>query len=269
MAQNQPISKISQSIINSAVKPAFIPFIVSGYPDMDTTKKLIKLFEKSGAAAVELGIPFSDPLADGPVIQNAAKMALNNGVNINKIFEMLSKIKAEITVPVILFSYINPVIRFGMEEFLRQAQAADVRGVIIPDLPIEESTEFALLCNKYNIDHIMLIAPNTEKDRINKISSASKGFIYLVSSTGVTGVRESFSSLLSNLVNEIKAVTNTPVSVGFGISKSEHIEELKNINVDGAIVGSALIKIIDEYKSNQELLLNKISEYIKSLYSRC
>jgi tryptophan synthase alpha chain len=267
MAQDQLTSKISESIISSNKKPAFIPFIVSGYPDIETTGKLIKLFQNHGAAAVELGISFSDPLADGPVIQNAAKIALDNGITINKIFELLINTKDKISIPVILFSYINPVIRYGMEEFLKQAKSANVSGVIIPDLPIEESEEFAVLCEKYDVDLIMLVAPNSDKERIRMISKASRGFIYLVSSIGVTGVRESFSSLLTDLVNEIKSVTDVPVSVGFGISKPEHIIDLQKLKVDGAIVGSALIKIIDNYKHDQSLLLEEVSKYITELYS--
>jgi len=268
MAQDSLTSKISLSIKNSGKKPAFIPFIVSGYPDLETTGKLLLLLQKHKAAAIELGIPFSDPLADGPVIQNAAKKAIDNGVTIDKIFGLLQSLKNDLKTPVILFSYINPIIRYGFEEFLIKAKDVNVSGVIIPDLPIEESEEFAALCKKYDMDLIMLVAPTSDKERVLQISRASKGFIYLVSSTGVTGVRESFSSVLSELVKEIKSVSNIPVAVGFGISKPEHILELQNLGVDGAIIGSALIKIIDNSGNDRNLLLNNISNYINSLYSQ-
>jgi len=268
MVQDPLTSKISLSINNSIKKPAFIPFIVSGYPDLKTTGELILLFQKHKAAAIELGIPFSDPLADGPVIQSAAKKALDNGATIDKIFNLLQNLKNNLKTPIILFSYINPIIRYGYEEFLKKAKDANVSGVIIPDLPVEESEEFAALCEKYDIDLIMLIAPTSDKERVLKISKASKGFIYLVSSTGVTGVRESFSSILSDLVKEIKSVSQVPVAVGFGISKPEHIVELKDLGAEGAIIGSALIKIIDGSMDNKELLLNNISTYINSLYSQ-
>jgi len=266
MVQDFLTSKISLSISKSK-KPAFIPFIVSGYPDMQITKNLLLLFQKYNAAAIELGIPFSDPLADGAVIQNAARIAINNGVTIDGIFELLQSLKNELQTPVILFSYINLIIRYGLERFVKNAKDANVSGIIVPDLPIEESGEFAKLCEKYNIDLIMLIAPNSDKERIVKISQASKGFIYLVSSTGVTGVRDSFSSLLSDLVKEIKSVSNVPVAVGFGISKPEHITELKNLGVDGAIIGSALIKIIDNSLNDHSSMINNMSVYISSLFS--
>ena len=265
MAQDDLISKIQHSI-NTSSKPAFIPFIVSGYPDFETTKKLLKLFEEKNAAAVELGIPFSDPLADGPVIQKASKASLEKGTNINKIFEMLEEIKASCKIPIILFTYYNPVLNYGEKEFIKKASEVNVSGLIIPDLPLEESEKLSQECKAYNIDLIMLISPTSDKERIEKLAKASSGFIYLVSSTGVTGVRSSFSEKLGNILDKLKTVTRIPVAVGFGVSKKEHIRELKAINVDAAIVGSAIIKIIDEYKQDREALIGKIGEYIDELF---
>ena len=266
MAQEELISKIQDSINKSSKKPALIPFIVSGYPDFETTKKLLKLFEEKKVAAIELGIPFSDPLADGPVIQKASKISLENGTNIDKIFEMLEDIKENFSTPIILFTYYNPVLSFGVEKFIRKAASLNVSGIIIPDLPLEESEEVSEICKENNIDLIMLVSPTSNIERIEKIAKASAGFIYLVSSTGVTGVRESFSEQLGNILSKIKSFTKIPVAVGFGISKSEHIRELKELNADAAIIGSAIIKLIDQYKDDKILLINKMSEYLDSLY---
>ncbi|MFH0702566.1 MAG: tryptophan synthase subunit alpha [bacterium] len=262
MAQ-EDMTKISDSIKNNNKKPALIPFIVSGYPNIETTRDLLYVFEKLEVAAVELGVPFSDPLADGIVIQKAAKSALELGINLDKIFNLLEKI--DLKIPIILFSYFNPILSYGIKDFINKAKLTNVAGIIIPDLPVEESKEFSMLCQINNIDFIMLVAPTSNKDRIINISKKSSGFIYLVSSTGVTGVRDNFSNILSNIVTEIKKVTDTPIAVGFGVSKPEHISSLKELDVDGAIIGSALIKIIDQYKNEKELLLSKVYEYLNSL----
>lgn len=266
MAQEELISKIQHSISNSSLKPALIPFIVSGYPDFETTKNLLKLFAEKKVAAIELGIPFSDPLADGPVIQKASKISLENGTNIDKIFEMLEEIKADFATPIILFTYYNPVLSFGADEFIKKAASLNVSGLIIPDLPLEESEEVSKTCKENNIDMIMLVTPTSDIDRIEKIAKASSGFIYLVSSTGVTGVREGFSSLLGDILQKIKIFTKIPVAVGFGISKAEHIKELSALDADAAIVGSAIIKLIDQYKDDKTLMITKMSEYLDNLY---
>ena len=263
MVQEELISKIEDSINKSNIKPALIPFIVSGYPDFETTKSLLRLFEEKNVAAIELGIPFSDPLADGAVIQKASKLSLETGTNINKIFAMLEEIRNNFFTPIILFTYYNPVLSFGTENFIKKAAYLNVSGIIIPDLPLEESEEVSKTCRENNIDLIMLVSPTSNIERIEKIARASAGFIYLVSSTGVTGVRESFSEQLGNILSEIKSFTKTPVAVGFGISKSEHIRELKDLNADAAIIGSAIIKLIDQYKDD---IINKMSEYLDSLY---
>ncbi len=266
MAQEELISKIQYSIDKAEKKPTLIPFIVSGYPDFDTTKKLLKLFEGKKVAAIELGVPFSDPLADGLVIQSASKISLENGTNINKIFDMLSEIKDDFSTPIILFTYYNPVMSYGQEEFIKKAASLNVSGVIVPDLPLEESESFSKTCKENNIDLIMLVSPTSKEKRIEKISKASSGFVYLVSSTGVTGVRESFSSMLGNILQQIKNYTNIPVAIGFGISKAEHIKELKKLDADAVIIGSAIIKLIDLYKKDKDLLISKMSEYLDSLY---
>ncbi|EKE03885.1 MAG: tryptophan synthase subunit alpha [uncultured bacterium] len=261
------MSRISNSIKENYNNPALIPFIVSGYPNIETTKDLLFLFQEHKVAAIELGVPFSDPLADGPVIQKAAKSALETGINLDTIFDLLIDIRENIQTPIILFSYFNPILSYGLNNFISKAKSANVAGIIIPDLPIEESEEISELCQENNIDFVMLVAPTSDKDRIRSISQKASGFIYLVSSTGVTGVRDSFSETLSSIITEIKNTVSTPIAVGFGVSKPEHIASLKELNADGAIIGSALVKIIDQYKDEKALLLSKISEYLDSLYN--
>ncbi|OGI00003.1 MAG: tryptophan synthase subunit alpha [Candidatus Melainabacteria bacterium GWF2_37_15] len=261
----QNISRIQNSIQNSRNKPAFIPFVVAGFPDLETTKDLIKLFEQKGAAAVEIGFPHSDPLADGPVIQQAAKYSLENGINADKIFNTLEEIKAEISVPIILFTYFNPVFKYGIKRFLEKAAAVNAAGLIIPDLPLEESEEIKILCKKFNMDFIMLVSPASGTERIQNIARNSSGFIYLVSSTGVTGVRKDFSEKLTNIFREIKAVTTTPVAVGFGVSAPEHVQKLRTLGAEGFIIGSAIVKIIDKYKDNKMILLDNLHNYLKTM----
>jgi len=266
MVQEGLISKISNSIKDSQKKPALIPFIVSGYPDIEITKNLLLKFQESGVAAIELGVPFSDPLADGAVIQKASKEALAAGINLDKIFDMLDEMGEKIKTPIILFSYFNPILAYGVENFIQKASKLNVAGLIVPDLPIEESEAISSLCIKENIDFIKLIAPTSDKSRISKISKGSTGFIYLVSSTGVTGVREGFSDILSEITADIKNTTDIPVAVGFGVSKPEHIKELKKLGADAVIVGSAIVKLMEQYKEDKSLLISKVELYLNSLY---
>ncbi len=260
-------SKIQNSILESKKQPALIPFVTAGFPDLQVTKELLYKFQEKNVAAIELGIPFSDPLADGPVIQGASKYAIDNGITLNKIFELLNSIKGNFNTPIILFTYFNIILNYGLEGFVKKASELNISGIISPDLPVEEAQSFKQLCEKYNIDFIMLVAPTSGKERIKKIVTTSSGFIYLVSSTGVTGVREGFSQVLSDILEEIKKYTNTPVSVGFGVSKPEHIKELKNLGVQGAIIGSAFIKIIDEHKGDKPKVLSSVSDFIDRLYA--
>ncbi len=258
-------SKIQHSILKSKTNPAFIPFIVAGFPDMDTTGELIKLFENRGAAAVEVGFPHSDPLADGPVIRQASKYSLESGTDTDKIFNFLDGIKRDISVPIILFTCFNPVFKYGIEKFIQKASSVRSAGLIIPDLPFEESEEVSLLCKKYGIDLIMLVSPASGPERIQKIALKSDGFIYLVSSTGVTGVRQGFSEKISGIFREIKKVTDKPVAVGFGVSTPAQVRDLRELGAEGFITGSAIIRIIDEYKDNKGVLPDKLNDYISGL----
>lgn len=260
-------SKIQQSILANGRKPALLPFIEVGYPDLEFSKRLFYFFQEKGAAAIEVGIPFSDPLADGPVIQKASKIALDNGTSLKKAFDLLREIKADINIPLILFSYLNPILHMGLDKFVEELKDCNVAGVIIPDLPIEEAEELQRKLKQVEIDFIMLISPASGKERVRNIAKNSSGFIYLVSSMGVTGIREGFSAILGNVFSEIKAATSTPVAVGFGVSKPEHIVSLRDMGVEGAVIASAFIKIIDECTGDRELAVKKLDEYIDKLYS--
>ncbi len=267
MEQEALISRIQNSINKSGKEPAFIPFVEVGYPNIEFSKKLCYLFQEKNAAAIEIGVPFSDPLADGPVIQRAAKKALDNGVTLKKTFEFLEEIKKDIKTPLILFSYFNPILSLGIDNFIEELKRTNVAGVIIPDLPLEESDIISEKCKSNNIDFIMLIAPTSDDKRIKAISQKSAGFIYLVSSTGVTGVREDFSDSLATIIGKIKSYTSTPIAIGFGVSKPEHIQQFKELNADGVIIASAFIKLIEQYQDNQEKALKKLSLYIDTLYN--
>lgn len=266
MAHAESTLNIENSVRQSGLKPAFIPFIVAGHPNFTVTKKLIKLFEEKKASAVEIGIPFSDPLADGPVIQKASKLALDNGANIHKIFDMLEEIKNDCNVPLIMFSNYNPVLHYGESEFVKKAAEVNVSGLIIPDLPPEEADVILKSCKEHNIDFTFLVTPTSEPERIKLIASQSAGFVYLVSSTGVTGVRETFSDKLGNILGELKKTAKVPVGVGFGISKPEHIKELKELGTDAAIIGSAIVRLVEEYKDDTAVLIDKVSSYIDELF---
>ncbi len=267
--EQEAISRIQRSIADSSKKPAFLPFVeAAGYPDMEFSKELFYFFEKKGAAAIEVGIPFSDPLADGPIIQKASKIALQNGVNLKKVFNLLGEIKKDIKVPLILFSYLNPVLSFGLDNFVKELKDKNVAGVIIPDLPPEESEELVALLKKDNIDFIFLISPTSGDERIKNISEKSSGFIYLVSSVGVTGVREGFSSMLGSVFSKIKACTSLPAAVGFGVSRPEHIASLRELGIEGVVIASAFLKIIDRYSDDRDLALKKLDEYIETLYKQ-
>lgn len=268
-------TRLELAILDSPLKPAFIPFVVAGFPSLNATKNILKLFNKKNAAAIELGLPFSDPLADGASIQKASKAALEVGANLNNIFSTLEELKVEVPgfkTPIVLFTYFNPVLSYGVGDFIRKAHSLGVSGLIIPDLPLEESEEVQKLCGKNNINFIMLVSPTSGEERTKKIANASEGFIYLVSTTGVTGAREDLVDILKNkripeIIENIKKVTKIPVAVGFGVSKASHIRALKQIKADAAIVGSAVINIIDEFRYDEALVIEKLSEYIDELYS--
>jgi tryptophan synthase alpha chain len=227
-------------------KKAFVPFVTAGDPNLETTKDVIKALIKAGASIIEIGIPFSDPIAEGNTIMEADIRALASGTTVDKIFEMVKELRKENeSFPFVFMTYLNPVFSYGYDRFFKKAQELNMLGIIIPDMPYEEKKEAEKYAKKYNQKVISLIAPTSE-DRIKKIAEASEGFIYLVSSLGVTGVRNEFKFDLKEIVNEIRKYTNVPVAIGFGISKPEHVKSMCAY-ADGVIVGSAIVRIVEEH----------------------
>lgn len=244
-------------------KKAFIVFITAGYPSMAMTKSLIYELSRQGADIIELGVPFSDPIADGPIIQEASQSALKKKVNISTILDLVKEIRRDLDTPIVLMSYYNPILRFGEEKFIRQASSKGVDGVIIPDLPPEEAHPFIALARRHNLDTIFFLAPTSSLKRIKFISGASRGFIYYVSLTGVTGPKKKLPTDLANKIRLIKRHTNKPICVGFGISLATQIKEIYKI-ADGVIVGSAVIKKIRDNLKNKDLI-SQIGKLINAL----
>jgi len=230
---------------------ALMPFLMAGDPDLEQTRSTLLALEAGGADMIELGIPYSDPLADGPVIQPAASRALGSGTTPGRVLEMLRSLKGELTIPVILFTYSNPLLNRGMETFCRDAAAAGAAGLVVPDLPLEEAEKLSAIAEAAGLDLVLLVAPTTPSDRMARIAQASRGFTYLVSVTGVTGVRTTLENRVATLVHQLKGMGPTPVAVGFGISGPEQARQVRDWGADGAIVGSALVKVMAESHSQQ------------------
>jgi len=239
---------------------AFIPFITCGDPDLETTEKLVYAMEEAGADLIELGIPFSDPTAEGPVIQGANLRALTGGVTTDKIFDMVEKIRKNTGIPLVFMTYANVVFSYGSERFIKRASELGVDGIILPDLPYEEKKEFDPLCEQYGMALISLIAPTSE-ERIAMIAGDAKGFIYCVSSLGVTGVRSGITTDVGAMVGKVKEVKDIPCAIGFGISTPEQARHMAQY-ADGVIVGSAIVKLCAQY--GNECVLH-VKEYVKSM----
>ncbi len=253
--------KIKQAFEN---KKAFISFITAGDPDLETTEKLIYEIEKSGADLIEIGIPFSDPIAEGIVIQEADIRALENGTTTEKIFELIERIRPNVHIPLVFMTYINVIFGYGSEKFISRSKEIGIDGLIVPDMPYEEKDELLPYCKKYDIELVSLVAP-TSHDRISKIAKDAEGFIYIVSSLGVTGVRSEIRTDINEMVSLIKSVSDIPCAVGFGISTPEQAATMCE-TADGAIVGSAIVKIIEKYGKNS---VPYVSEYVKAMSDAC
>ena len=239
---------------------AFIPFITCGDPDLETTEKIVRTAVKNGADLIELGIPFSDPTAEGPVIQGANIRALAGGVTTDKIFDMVKKLRRDISTPMVFMTYANVVFSYGAEKFISICKEIGIDGLILPDLPFEEKDEFLPVCHKYGVDLISLIAP-TSDNRIAMIAQEAEGFLYIVSSLGVTGTRSEITTDLASLVSIVRANTDIPCAIGFGISTPDQAAKMAAVS-DGAIVGSAIIKLIEQYGKDSA---EPVGEYIKSM----
>lgn len=239
---------------------AFIPFVTCGDPDLDTTEKIIRAAVANGADIIELGIPFSDPTAEGPVIQGANIRALAGGVTTDKIFEMVKRLRADITIPMVFMTYANVVFSYDAEKFISICNEIGIDGLILPDLPFEEKEEFSDICRKYDVDLISLIAP-TSDNRIAMIAKEAEGFIYIVSSLGVTGTRNEITTDLDSLVSMVRQNTDVPCAIGFGISTPEQAAKMAALS-DGAIVGSAIIKIIEKYGKDAP---EQVGAYVKTM----
>lgn len=244
-------------------KKAFIAFITCGYPNLSVTEKLILKFAKIGVDIIELGVPFSDPLADGPIIQEASGAALKRGVNLHDILNLVKRVRKDIDIPLCLMTYYNPVFCFGEDNFARKAAAYGVDGIIIPDLPPDEGDAFIRLANKFNLDTIFFLSPTSTRERIKFVSGVSRGFIYYVSLTGVTGPRQNLPKDLINNLKGIKNLTDKPVCVGFGVSRPEQVKAIYKIS-DGVIVGSAIIKKIRENIDKPDLV-KRVGKFVSGL----
>ena len=239
---------------------AFIPFITCGDPDLETTAAAVRAAVKNGADLIELGIPFSDPTAEGPVIQAANLRALSGGVKTDMVFDLVRELRTDVTVPMVFMTYANVVFSYGAEKFISTCAEAGIDGLILPDIPYEEKDEFLPVCRKYGVDLISLIAPTSE-NRIGMIAREAEGFIYLVSSLGVTGTRTEFSTDLDSIVGIIRENTSVPVAIGFGISTPEQAKKMADVS-DGAIVGSAIIKLLAKYGTEAPAY---IGSYVKEM----
>ncbi len=242
---------------------AFIAYITAGYPNISVTEKLIKEFDRIGVDILELGVPFSDPMADGPVIQDASEAALDKGINLEKILNLVKKSRAGCNIPICLMTYYNPVFCYGEAKFCQKAASSGVDGVIIPDLPPEEAVSFRRSAAKYGLDIIFLLSPTSAPKRIKMVSGVSQGFIYYVSLTGVTGARKKLPADISQQVKAIKKYTTKPVCVGFGVSEASQVKEINRV-ADGVIVGSAIVKKIKENISRPGLI-KKVSNFVAQL----
>lgn len=239
---------------------AFIPFITCGDPDLETTAAVVRAAVENGADLIELGIPFSDPTAEGPVIQEANVRALNGGVTTDKIFGLVRELRKNVTVPMVFMTYANVVFSYGSERFISTCREIGIDGLILPDVPYEEKEEFLPLCRKYGVDLVSLIAPTSE-NRIAMIAKEAEGFLYIVSSLGVTGTRSEIKTDLASIVDVVRQNTEIPCAIGFGVSTPEQAEKMAGI-ADGAIVGSAIVKLIAQYGKDAP---DYVGKYVKSM----
>ena len=251
------------TIAQAFTKKAFIPFITAGDQGITTTEKYIRIMAKAGVSLIEIGIPFSDPVAEGPVIQAASERALSTGITTDDIFDMVKRLRTgtdALTIPLVFMTYLNPIYVYGVESFMTRCEEVGIQGVIVPDCPLEEKQELAHQAKTHGIAVISLIAPTSEQ-RIEEIASQAEGFVYCVSSLGVTGMRSDIKTDIASIVQQIRQYTDIPVVVGFGISTPEQAKAMAAVS-DGAIVGSAIVKQIGEWGPNGE---EELYQYVCSV----
>ena len=251
------MSNIAKAFANGK---AFIPFVTCGDPDLETTANIVRAMAEAGADLIELGIPFSDPTAEGPVIQSANVRALSAGTTTDRIFDLVQDLRKDVTIPMVFMTYANVVFSYGAEKFISTCQEIGIDGLILPDIPYEEKDEFAPICKRYGVDLISMVAPTSE-DRIAMVAKEASGFIYVVSSLGVTGLRSEITTDIGAMVELIRANSSCPCAVGFGISTPEQAKKMAGL-ADGAIVGSAIVKLIAQYGREA---VPYVADYVKQM----
>jgi len=265
ITKNESLSKVDEMFceLKNKKKFALMPFIMAGDPNIEITSEILLKLQENGADLIELGIPYSDPLADGPVIQVAASRALKSGTSLRKVIRLLDSLKGKLNIPIILFSYLNPLLSIGFEKFCKMASNAGVSGLIVPDLPLEEAYKFSRIVSNHYMDLILLVAPTTPFERMKEISNHTRGFTYLVSVTGVTGERNTMENRVENLIGKLKEINNNPIAVGFGISTPEHVNKVREWGGDGVIIGSAFVKRISS--SSEKDVVDHVGEFCKEM----
>jgi len=261
------VSRIAESFarLRQDGKKGFIPFITAGDPDLDTTRDLILELDRAGATVIELGVPFSDPMADGPVIQRASERALRHGFGLAEVLQVAAGARKQTEVPIILFSYFNPLLQFGIEKLVDEAAAAGIDGILVTDLTPEEAGEFAGTLRAQELDLIFLVAPTSTDERLKMVAERASGFIYAVSRPGVTGARAEMSAEAEALVKRVRQFSDLPVAVGFGISKPEHVADVWRY-ADAAVVGSAIVAEIEQAQSPSEVVA-RVGRFARELIS--
>lgn len=263
---NRITSKFNE--LNEKGRIALVTYITAGDPSLDVTEEIVLKLEESGADIIELGVPFSDPMADGPVIQLASERALESGTTLHDVLNSVKNIRKFSEVPIILFGYYNPFFSYGVEKFAEDAAEAGADGVLVVDLPPEEAPEFKIHTDKAGLNLVFLLAPTSTTERVELMANNASGFVYLVSVTGVTGVRPDLNYSLDTLASQIKSTTGLPVGVGFGVSSPEQVETIAEY-ADAVIVGSAIVRIIEEHGNDKNTLLKELSGFVGSLSGAC
>jgi tryptophan synthase alpha chain len=261
------VSRLQETFaqLRAAGRPGLVAYITAGDPDLARTEGVLRALDRAGADVVEVGVPFSDPLADGPVIQRATERALASGTTLTGVLELIARLRSALRMPVVVFSYANPILRIGAERFADLARDAGVDGVLVLDLPIEEAGEFRAMLGARGIDTILLLSPTTSDSRLRQAAALGSGFLYAISRLGVTGARDTLADGAEEMVRRIRAVSDLPVALGFGISKPEHVRRVGRW-ADAAVVGSALVSVIAEASAGPDLD-TRVEEYVRWLKS--